>query len=196
MNTLAAIIFGWHAILLFAAVIVFALAFWPVTSTRPLIALGLALFAASFLISCTPSQMIANGNYVAGAQLATYALGQRPGSVPALKMLAKELPNLVIGKTPPRKAGQLNAMLEPIFQEAGQAQPDDKSVFVKIGSLISAASHMSGGNPTIYQGVAMAAAQDFANGIQDSIAFNAGRHDVTDPPAVQAATARKAAIHR
>lgn len=151
------------------------------------------LFAlAMSLSSCTPTQAIANGNYIAGAQLATFALGKHPGSVPALQHLADVLPDIIIGKVPPREMGQLNAQLEPIFQEAGETYPNDRSVFVRIGSLLSAGSQISGQNPTVYQGIAIAAAISIANGIKDSIEFNKGRHDITDPPAVIAVTGRAA----
>jgi hypothetical protein len=164
--------------------------------TRLFSLLAVGALALSVLSSCTPAQAVAGGNYIAGAQLVTIGLQNDPTAGPALQNLAAQLPDIASGKGDFFNLGVLNAQLQPIFVKAENAHPNNRKVYVAVGTLIATGSKLNGSNPTAYQGIVMAAAADFANGMNDSLKFNAGRASITDPPAVASAVAKTASVHQ
>lgn len=137
------------------------------------------------LIGCTPGQITSNSEYVAGAQFATYVLGNHPEAKPQLdELFTADAVALVSGTLDPTEYGRLSAIIEPLLKSAGDAKPDNKSVFTRISNLIASGAAANSGTVNPYLGPIVTGVVNFQHGGQFSEKFNAGRRQITDPPVI------------
>lgn len=145
----------------------------------------IALISLAFLAGCgAPAQNIATAVFLSGNAFATAQLTKNPASVKGLQDLATALPNIPLGKVTPFEMGVLNAELQPL-RTAAVADPSHAAAYNQIGALISglaqANAGATGGNPNINTGIAIVTCADFANGINQAIAFWQGQQSVATP---------------
>lgn len=155
-----------------------------------------AIMSVLIFTNCTPGEITANSEFVAGSQFATYTLSHYPNAKAALdEMKGVDATAFVTGSLDAVEYGRLSALTQ-ILPAAANAKPNNKTAYNQIMNLISAGAKSTSGSVNPYQGPVIAGVINFQRGIQFGEDYNSGRQQVIDAPiTVTQVAAARASVH-